>query len=1105
MAATSFFTGVSGLRNHQIRMDVIGNNIANVNTYGFKMGRATFADLLSLTYHGASAAKDGRGGINPMQVGMGMSTSAITNIMTQGTIENTGRLTDMAIEGNGFFVLENGEGTVYTRDGSFGLDANGTLVSANGWKVQGWTKTKETALGDTYIDTSTPIGNILFKLGDKLEAKETTLVAFRSNLKADSRSIVADGTDPNEGFAVKSDLLVDLYDNDVINPTHLGIKEGDWIEIHVKAIWDSVNGSDQNTMPYENEKFAYIQVTNDTDIGDLEKAIQNAIDALDTNGTLNCRVVFSPNEEKLGQFVIYNYNTEGTNDKNKLQVEVSAVSGSAIRRAYLLQDSTEPTLKGTSLVIGSGMVVPEAEKVKTLDYNISQVQLNYGNIVDGTLRLKAELVRGFEQQTGADLSGPDANGFRTLTPIHNQTDAPNNYWFGGGRAAIANSQIVRVNGTVWMPAPVDPATGRQVFSGYGTAKQEYKFDPETGIITFGDGGTGTAPLALRLETTAGGGNTGTGRFENITPRVGSNQIWTITFISDNEDVFTVVGSIAGAQATIGRVNEPYTTDNGELSFTVRGEPQQNDTLIINLTNSDDIIANENISQGPDPGQTWTITIGPNNTFTVEGSVSGLQINQGLVGTQYFTDNGELSFIVTGSPNEGDTFTITTVEGGGAIPDANDTIDLSFRPTQSIVRYLELCSLDSQGNYQNDGDYAVNLETGEISLLWKNAGADLDDPGVIPANPSIISALGASDSWINGLSGTVRLTAEYTTEDRRLTPPAEIMNSRWADYAQEITPIERQGSGKGRAEFNLVFAGTTEEPGFNGTVTDVSVNTDQASRETYKMRSGEVHRTSINVFDSQGNEHTLRVVFTHVGSSYSPVLGERYQNRWYWRAELPYEDVYAFDSMDLLDGTSSSTANKGSIEFTKNGLINTLKLQGNTGPVSFDPSPIDTRGNSMGNINKTSIQMIFDGAGNLLDGITQYASDFTASAYKQNGYAMGVLNTFSTDKSGTISGIYSNGVEKPIGQVAMAMFANPEGLLKKGDNLFAETVNSGTPVITRAFVNGAGMVHAAALEQSNVDLAQEFTNMIITQRGFQANARTITTSDEMLVELINMKR
>jgi flagellar hook protein FlgE len=141
----------------------------------------------------------------------------------------------------------------------------------------------------------------------------------------------------------------------------------------------------------------------------------------------------------------------------------------------------------------------------------------------------------------------------------------------------------------------------------------------------------------------------------------------------------------------------------------------------------------------------------------------------------------------------------------------------------------------------------------------------------------------------------------------------------------------------------------------------------------------------------------------------------------------------------------------------------------------------------------------------LSGIKQYGSANTVSATKQDGFAMGSLESFSLGNDGTITGIYSNGLRQAIGQLAMASFNNPGGLEKAGNSSFRVGDNSGAAMVGQAGTGGRGVLNAGALEMSNVDLAEEFTGLIVAQRGFQANSRVITSSDEILQDLVNLKR
>ncbi len=184
----SLYSGVSGLQNHQTRMDVIGNNISNVNTNGFKRGRVNFQDMISQQMSGAAKPTDELGGVNPKEVGLGMTVASIDNIFTQGNLQSTGVSTDIAIQGNGFFLLKSGEESFYTRNGAFGLDRDGTLVNpANGMRVQGWMA--EEVNGQMLVSTAATPEDLIIPVGSKDPAKETTNVNFACNLNKNTPEI----------------------------------------------------------------------------------------------------------------------------------------------------------------------------------------------------------------------------------------------------------------------------------------------------------------------------------------------------------------------------------------------------------------------------------------------------------------------------------------------------------------------------------------------------------------------------------------------------------------------------------------------------------------------------------------------------------------------------------------------------------------------------------------------------------------------------------------------------------------------------------------------------------------------------------------------------
>ena len=181
----SLFSGVSGIKVHQTRMDVIGNNIANINTIGFKSSRTTFSDMLSQLQSSASAPTDGLGGINAKQIGLGVNVESIDIIFNDSSPQQTGKNTDLALSGNGLFVLREGAQSYYTRNGAFAFDEEGYYVlPGSGLRVQGWN-----AADDGTINTNGTATDIIVPVGKTMEATATTAIDYSGNLNKEELAI----------------------------------------------------------------------------------------------------------------------------------------------------------------------------------------------------------------------------------------------------------------------------------------------------------------------------------------------------------------------------------------------------------------------------------------------------------------------------------------------------------------------------------------------------------------------------------------------------------------------------------------------------------------------------------------------------------------------------------------------------------------------------------------------------------------------------------------------------------------------------------------------------------------------------------------------------
>ncbi|MBI5599101.1 MAG: flagellar hook protein FlgE [Deltaproteobacteria bacterium] len=243
-------------------------------------------------------------------------------------------------------------------------------------------------------------------------------------------------------------------------------------------------------------------------------------------------------------------------------------------------------------------------------------------------------------------------------------------------------------------------------------------------------------------------------------------------------------------------------------------------------------------------------------------------------------------------------------------------------------------------------------------------------------------------------------------------------------------------------------------------------------------------TAVTVYDSLGNSHQINVYFRKDTAAASG-------NAWEW-----------FAVVDAADSSSSTaqTQAQGTLTFNTNGALDsTTSTTYPTG--GFDFSGGATQDQIIGFGFGTSI--VSGGTG--IDGVTQYGQGFAVYNQQQDGYASGSLQGVSADTDGVLTGIFSNGRTRTLGEVVLADFPNSTALALMGKNLYAESTGSGQPLVGAPNSSGRGGIHSNALELSTVDIAEEFVKMISAQRGFQANSKVITTTDEILNELVNIKR
>ncbi len=261
-------------------------------------------------------------------------------------------------------------------------------------------------------------------------------------------------------------------------------------------------------------------------------------------------------------------------------------------------------------------------------------------------------------------------------------------------------------------------------------------------------------------------------------------------------------------------------------------------------------------------------------------------------------------------------------------------------------------------------------------------------------------------------------------------------------------------------------------------------------------------TEQKIYDSFGNEHMLSVSFTRVAGN---------PNQWQATVQIDPDNAVATETRVGL-GTTDGVENTFLINFDNMGRLQSVTdTAGNvTNPAgqivlqtSFNVP--DANADEAGNPYRQTLNINLGTIGSMENTITQSASASSTKAFYQDGYTMGYLDNFKIDSSGIITGVYSNGTNRVIGQIAMATFTNQGGLEKAGENTYVESNNSGLANIGTSGIAGKGSLLAGSLEMSNVDLTEQFTDMIVTQRGFQASSKTIQTADTLLDTVLNLKR
>lgn len=1171
----SLFTGVTGLKAHQVRLDVVSNNIANVNTTAFKSSRVRFDDVLSQTIEIATSPEAGRGGQNPKQIGLGVLGTTISRDMAQGAIEITNKTTDLAIQGNGFFIVRDGETIAewYTRDGNFAIDRDGSLVLAsNGFRVQGWNAYLDAKTNEMTINSSNPVEDIKLDFARQMAPVATTSATFGGNL--DSRMGTA--LDPvrvgwmKNGVSREVELRFikvhpteELYLWRVYDPTRM--VNGDFALLPTDTEGNSMSGIVEIDPATGRVIANYIDVTAN-DAADPANGQNGQIPYLSESEYLLLKPadgsasaflwarVYANNPAR--SFNGYDYFTLDTNgDGDAIQTEsdsriaavataVSTLAGfydvtvTAPNAPFSVRadNATFPDGFSNDAIFQAGIgLTPQGrpspepgnalglpvqfiqsvtnETVTRISADRRKLQLANVNIIDSERPNPSPIgLMGTKNSGSTILNGTDPDSVRLYIDGVQHTRIDTTASFTPGAAQF---KIDAANGIIELFSALPAGVNAIVSYDYEVRPTNTRGIPSNRAVTseIGAGANagaegrnflGAQGIGVSTVDRSGFYVPGSGSFTIAARDGGGTVLRTETFTEVPYDAALVAGWGTSAHRNRFMIN-PSTGDVyfGGFSNGLRVNAVGNDLFTTGSYSTYRRFGGEqSITAGTGAGFDFAgaaAGVPPTTTIVPFADLSGTAMAGPYVpnsaGTLTVRRNADglnytFSEVAFGSTLGVRQFTVDPANGnihfgeyfGGASVTAADYLAATVT-APSFEFFANEIGVTGGNGPMGAGNAFGNNDLWRIrdipqggtdagqARLWLQGDGIVAGEAVQPSATSLV--------YLPTISTATNLRAEmnYQSDDRvniiipnglTKTPNVNVDTDKSAESFQ-FTPNTSQITGNA-GNNNASDSGDT-----------VSVNF--KNPETYRFS------TAFQGFDSLGTPHNVTVRFEKLAT-----------NQWLLTAIDPTDPagervagqrIVAFDANGRYDQTST-------IPYQSLNDPATASNGGFLG-IYFDPPEAGGAAPPWEGANPVRINLD-------LTQLFQTARSIDAVVTSQNGAPAGKLESFSFNDQGFIVGLFDNGRSMNLARVALQGFVNPAGLVAVGGNMFKDTVNAGrfgSP--QRPGFDGVGTIVPGALEGSNVDLSVEFVDLIITQRGFQAQSRTITTADQVLQEVLALKR
>ena len=1036
----TFFTGITGIEVHQKWLDVISNDVANINTIGYKNSRVTFQEQLS-TYAkrgvGPRTCRHSRGGMNSKQIGLGVADATIETLHLQGSLSDTGKVTDVAIAGDGLFVVEDAKGgRYYTRAGAFDFDADENLVNpANGMFVQGWQSAWDTVTKSFYIDAGRPLKNIQIKMGEILSAKATENILLDGNLDAQTPTAIPSMI-VSQNVSLRS--LSQVVDGDAPNP----IPGTNCLALTAPVTTDAGGRATAGwTIPIDpnsritingwtSEPLSVYATTNE-----LVGVINNSSAA---GVTMNYDIysdMFTISSDIAGEDV-YLHQTNATSGLFTAMNMPTGVHDTSIdikiRFTHLL-DAQHPDRN----YYRWEAVNPATEEAVPMVESATSSVLNMGP--NGTNMVSSANVQGLDIIQPFNAAGFDVTPLDTSSQIRIRASS----YAGEGAQSV------------WISAPLSDYVSVDQFMAAVNNQM-------------------SAPVTINY-----------------------NPI---------EDTFTVINDAPGTAVMIEDINVAA----GSVGFTSAAKFQAYATT--NLAAGTLWNGQTEGHDGVDADRTAVFNA---TTLAARGI---LQLDeQGRVIESYIdTDENGNNVLDRTSEIPG----ITAVSTVASMPPRLFGGDLWSRTTTGMGTGLDYVRL-TNGQIRE----SVVIQANQTVVNFDRNDVD-SSRLVVTINQKLVNSAAFTLSNNTGPGGVDQLVFDTNITPLCASDPAETLN---ADDLIEMNYVRLGYSNLKPTDVfipngnegpkHITFSPNTEVTNYKSYGPDDDINNgfvemaDDGDPVTTYRRSPDKYLYNITekVYDTQGNPHEVVFVFEKLDTKH-----------WLWSVRNPVEDeiadegklagygtlIFNYDGSynrylsETYQSPSDPATFDGDNGESQSGRTTTIGYRG----IYFDPPELGYPSDFAGSPppeHGAAIMKIEPDFRPLLEQADLF-NNVSVVDTTQDGYKMGTLRDITIDHEGIIWGDYTNEKQMPRAQLALANFNNPGGLDKAGGTMFRQTANSGEPIISTPANGRAGEVISGKLEESTVNLADEFIHMILAERGFQANSRSISTADRIIMDLMRLR-